>query len=96
MKTNVAQTSIDAFYGVVQTDKQRQHAKLLAIFADGNDYSFRELSERTGMFPSTISARVNELRDDLKLVERAPRRQCQISRIAVIPHRLKAKQAELA
>lgn len=88
----VAETSIDAFYGIVQDKKQRQYDKILAVMADGRDYSFSELFDRTGILPSTLSGRINELRDKFKLVERAPRRACSKTGIAVIPHRLKKQE----
>lgn len=89
MKTAVAETSIDAFYGIVQDKKQRQYQKILAAMADGRDYSFSELFDLTGILPSTLSARINELRDKLKVVERGPRRPCRKTGIAILPHRLR-------
>lgn len=85
----VATTSIEAYHGIVQDKKQRQYEKILAAMADGRDYSFSELFEITGILPSTLSGRINELRDKFKLVERAPRRQCSKTQVHVIPHRLK-------
>jgi predicted transcriptional regulator len=94
MKTSVSQSSIDAFYGVVQTKKERQYEKILAAM-QGRDLSFSEIFELTGILPSTASARINELRDKLHLVERAPRRECSKTGMLVVPHRIKAKQLEL-
>jgi hypothetical protein len=54
------------------------------------------LYELTGILPSTCSARISELRDKLHMVERAPRRECSKTGMCVIPHRVKAKQLELA
>lgn len=87
----VATTSIEAYHGIVQDKKQRQYAKILGVLRDGKDYSFTEIFELTGILPSTASARMNELRDKLKLVERAPRRACKVTSVCVIPHRLTAE-----
>lgn len=86
---SVAETSISAYYGIVQDKKQRQYQKILAAMADGRDYSFSELFDLTGILPSTLSARINELRDKMKVVERAPRRPCTRTHVCVIPHRIK-------
>lgn len=89
MKTTVASTSIDAFYGVVQDRKQRQYDMILSAMEIGRDYSYNELFDLTGILPSTLSARLNELREKLKVVERGPRRPCSKTGVAVLPHRIK-------
>ncbi|WP_136420314.1 hypothetical protein [Herbaspirillum sp. ST 5-3] len=91
MKTNAASTSVACYYGVVQDKKQRQYDLILSAMQVGMDYSFRELSDLTGLLPSTISGRINELRDKFKVVERAPRRQCKHTNIHIIPHRIKVE-----
>jgi predicted transcriptional regulator len=95
MKINQAETAIEAFYGVVQTKKERQYEKILAAM-QGRDLSFSEIFELTGILPSTASARINELRDKLHLVERAPRRECSKTGMLVVPHRIRSAQLELA
>jgi Fic family protein len=94
MKINQADTAVQAFYGVVQTKKERQYEKILAAM-QGRDLSFSEIYDLTGILPSTASARINELRDKLHMVERAPRRECSKTGMCVIPHRIRAKQLEL-
>lgn len=89
MKIAQAQTAIEAFHGVVQTKRQRQYDMILSAMESGKDYSFVELFDLTGILPSTCSARISELRDDLKVVERAPRRPCTKTGIAIRPHRVR-------
>jgi hypothetical protein len=85
----VAQTSIEAFHGVVLTKRQCQYQKILDAMEEGKDYSFTELFHLTGILPSTISGCINELRDEHKLVERGARRACAITGVSIVPHRLK-------
>lgn len=94
MRINQAQTAIDCFYGEVQTKKQRQYDMILKAM-QGRDLSFSEIFDLTGILPSTASARINEMRDKLHLVERAPRRECSKTGMCIIPHRVRVRQLEL-
>jgi hypothetical protein len=89
MRAHVADTSIDAYYGIVQDKKQRQYDLILSAMDLNRDYSYNELFDLTGILPSTLSARLNELREKLKVVERGPRRPCSKTGVAVLPHRIK-------
>lgn len=87
----IAETSLEAFHGVVQSKKQRQYDLILSAMEPGKDYSFVELYDLTGILPSTCSARINELRDDLHVVVRSAKRQCSQTGHTVIPHKIKAE-----
>lgn len=84
--SNIAATSILAFHTL--TAKQRQFDMILSAMELTKDYSFRELTELTGVLPSTISARVNEMRDDFKVIERSDKRKCSVTGRLVVPHRI--------
>lgn len=95
MKINAQQSSIDCFHGRVQNEKGGQHALILSVMAPGQDYSGRELSKLTGLTPNIISARLFELRDELKVERRTARRLCTVSGVSVFVHKLPARQQEL-
>lgn len=93
MKTNVAITSINTFYGVVQSIKAEQHKKILGVMRPGRNYTGQQLSRLTGYTPNVISARLFELREKLKVVERSDERiVCRYSRQSVFTHRIAGKQ----
>lgn len=96
MKTNVQQSSIDCFYGRVQSDKGKQQVRILSAMAPGRDYTGRELGALTGLTPNVISARLFELREEFKLVQRLPKRRvCSVSNVNVFAHKLAPEQREL-
>lgn len=65
MKTNVRQTSINAYYENVNTIKARLYSKILTAITeiDGNSEGITrgEIAFYTKLEKSTVSARVNEL-----------------------------------
>lgn len=87
----IAATSTEAYYGVVQTKKQRQYDLILSAMETDKDYSFSELYVLTGLVPGTCSARISELRDKMQLVERSDQRRCTHTGCTVVPHRIKAE-----
>jgi hypothetical protein len=97
MKTNVQRTSIDCFNGRVQLDKAGQHAAILKVMIPGVSYTGQELSHATGLSPNIISARLFELREELKLVVRPmfSRKVCPYSHVLVHVHYRPLAQAEL-
>jgi hypothetical protein len=97
MKTNVQPPSIDCFHGRVQADKEKQHAAILKAMTPGVSYTGQELSHATGLPPNIISARLFELREELKLVVRPmfSRKVCPFSNVSVHVHYRPLAQAEL-
>ena len=64
MKTNVTDTSLDAFYSVKTTPVlQDQQRKILSVMQPGMAYTRRQLAMLSGVEISTVSARVNSLLD---------------------------------
>lgn len=97
MKTNQQITAIECFHGRVQSSRSTQHNTILAVMSDGLDYTGGELAALTGMTPNIISARLFELREEMKVVERlSHRRICPHSRVSVFVHRKVPTQLELA
>lgn len=93
MKTNVAITSIDTFHGHVQSIKAEQQRKILRVMRQGRNYTGQELCRLTGYTPNVISARLFELREELKVVERNDKKViCRYSRRSVFSHRIAEKQ----
>jgi hypothetical protein len=87
MKTNVQITSIMSFYGKVQAIKNEQHRKILKAMKPGRNYTGQELCRLTGYTPNVISARLFELREELKVVERSEdKRICRYSKCLVFTH----------
>lgn len=97
MKTNVAQTSIDAYYGRVMPKlATSQNERVMAAIQAGRDYSLCELMRLVpGIDKSSMSRVVNGLRAANRL-EPAPDRKCAVSGITITPSRLKSKQGELS
>jgi len=96
MKTNVARTSIEAFYSPdVQSLMASQNERVMAAIQPGRDYSLSELMRLVpGIDKSSMSRVVNGLRAVNRL-EPAPVRKCSISGKQVTPSRLPVKQREL-
>lgn len=87
MKTRVSQSSIECFYGRVQTDKAHQQALILSVMAPGLAYTGQQLSKLTGLTPNIISARLFELREQAgQVVRLEDRRVCPISHVSVFVH----------
>jgi hypothetical protein len=88
MKTNVQLTSIYSFYGNVQLIRSIQHKKILKAMRRGRDYTGQQLCRLTGYTPNVISARLFELREKRKVIERSEEMVvCPISRVKVFTHR---------
>lgn len=93
MKTNAAITSINAFHGHVQSIKAEQQRKILRAMRSGRNYTGQQLCRLTGLTPNVISARLFELREELKVIERsAEKTVCRYSRQSVFTHRIADKQ----
>jgi hypothetical protein len=96
MKTNVAQTSIHAYYGAVAGKMATsQNERVMAVIQSGKDYSLSELMKLVkGIDKSSMSRVVNALRA-AKRLEAAPDRKCSVSGITITPSRLPSKQTSL-
>lgn len=98
MKTNVAQTSISAYYGrVIPHLATSQNERVMAVIKPGKDYSLSELMALvSGIDKSSMSRVVNGLRaaNRLEAAEDAPRK-CSVTGVTITPSRLKSKQADL-
>lgn len=95
MRTQVAQTSIDAYRAVKKdgTVSARQ-AQILAAVYPGLDYSLQELVDITHLPVNVVSARCNELRK-AGLLELAEKRPCSVSGRTVNPVMLPEVQGRL-
>jgi len=93
MKTAVAQTSIDAFYGRVYPKlAQSQNERVMKVIQPGRDYSLSELMALVpGIDKSSMSRVVNGLRAARRLQE-APARKCTVTGVTIIPSRLPVKE----
>ena len=64
MKTNVKDTSLDAFYDHKKSQKlQAQQLKIVSVMQPEKVYTRRELAQLSGIETSTVSARVNSMID---------------------------------
>jgi predicted HTH transcriptional regulator len=61
MRTNVKDTSLDAFDSIKHSGMQEQQAKILAVMEEGQAYTRRELSKLSGIETSSVSSRVNAM-----------------------------------
>lgn len=96
MKTNVQISSIEHFHGAVQGSKEGQHRLILSVMDPDKDYTGQELSHMTGLPPNTISARLFELREEMKLVKRSQKRSlCPHSKVRVFTHRKLPQQKDM-
>lgn len=87
MKIAQAQTAIDCFHGLVQSTKAGQHALIMSVMKPKLSYTGQELSHLTGLSPNVISARLFELREELKWVIRLDERKvCPHSNVLVHVH----------
>lgn len=97
MHTQVAHTSIRT-YRDIKTDGTigtRQRQIMLVIQPYPADYSLQELCELTGLPVNIVSGRVNELREELGELERAPARKCRITGRTIKPVRRPHPQGAL-
>jgi hypothetical protein len=92
MKTNVALTSIDAFYGrVVPKLAASQNERVMKVIQPGRDYSLSELMALVhGIDKSSMSRVVNGLRAANRL-QPAPERKCTVTGVTITPSRLPAR-----
>lgn len=106
VRSNVAQTSIGAYYGrVIPHLATSQNERTMAVIQPGRDYSLCELMELTSKHrpdlppidKSSMSRVVNGLRaaKRLEAVPDALDRKCTVSGITIKPSRLPAKQHSL-
>ena len=62
MKTNITDTSLDAFYAIKKDGNlQMQQRKILNVMQPNTTYTRRELAHLAGIETSTASARINSL-----------------------------------
>lgn len=89
MHTHVAHTSIRAYRDIEKdgTLSQRQRQILAVMKPFPVDYSLQELSKLSGLAINVVSGRVNELREKLGEVERAPARPCTVTGRTIRPVR---------
>jgi DNA-binding GntR family transcriptional regulator len=88
MKIAQQETAVAAFYEQVPLFSATQREVLLLAVAAGRDFSIGELAHSTGFEKSSVSARLNKLRQD-GLIEFGPERKCRISGITINPVRRK-------
>lgn len=97
MHTQVAHTSIRT-YRDLKTDgtlSARQRQIMLVIHSYPADYSLQELAKLTGLPINVVSGRVNELREEVGQLERAPARACKITGRTIRPVRRPHPQGAL-
>lgn len=96
MRTNVAETSADA-YDAIRREGQlsNMQARVMAAIESGRDYSLQEICRATGIPINAVSGRVNELKTAGRL-QHGPRRPCGITGRTIHPVRLPAQQLEIA
>ena len=64
MKTNITDTSLDAFYAIKKDGNlQMQQRKILNVMQPNTTYTRRELAYLAGIETSTASARINPMLD---------------------------------
>ena len=64
MKTNITDTSLDAFYAIKKDGNlQMQQRKILNVMQPNTTYTRRELAYLAGIETSTASARINSMLD---------------------------------
>jgi DNA-binding transcriptional ArsR family regulator len=88
MKIAQQDTAVAAFFEQVPLIAMTQRETILCAILPGRDYSMCELVEITGFQKSSISARLNKMRED-GLIEYGPERKCRISGITINPVRRK-------
>lgn len=92
MRTNVLDTSIDAFYSIPNRSKEQQSQRIISIVRSAVDMSLREIAQayNTKFAPakietSSVSARCNELVSAGVLARSTPIRKCSLSHKSVHP-----------
>lgn len=97
MQTAVADTSIRAYRQAKKAGElEPRQRQILAVMAPyPADYSLQELKKLTGLEVNVLSARVNELREELCKVERGPARACKVTGKTIRPHRRPHPQGAL-
>ncbi|PLP96938.1 hypothetical protein [Cupriavidus pauculus] len=97
MHTQVADSSIRTYRDIKKdgTVGKRQRQIMLVIEPHPADYSLQELCELTGLPVNIVSGRVNELREELGELERAPSRACRITGRTIKPVRRPHPQGAL-
>ena len=91
MKTNVAQTSLEAYWDVKKSTQGAQHVAIMGYLERNRqweDYSRRELSVALEIDLNAICGRVNELIKSGEIVECEPR-PCRVSGRRINPVRRK-------
>lgn len=94
MRTQVQDTSIDAFYGHLSKSASQRKRIIAFIEQRRGNWSIGELAQELGLEKSTVSARLNESLAVGELIE-APKRKDRISGIRVRPVRIPPMQMEL-
>lgn len=94
MRTAVAETSINAYRGIVPSFKNGQESAILDHVAKHGESTIGEIAHALRMEKSTVSARQNSLRKLGYLVQGAVRK-CRISGINCTPVKLPARQMGL-
>lgn len=90
-KTNVTQTSIDAYRDLDLADCERQ---VLAYMKPGQAYTDSEIAKALGKVPGWVSARRNRLMEAGR-IEYVCNVKCPVTGTTVKAHRLVANQREL-
>lgn len=94
MRTAVAETSINAYHGRVQSFKSTQEDAILSYITKHGESTIGEIAYALGMEKSTVSARQNSLRKSGALVLGAQRK-CTMSGVLCNPVKLPAAQLGL-
>jgi len=94
MRTNVAETSINAYHGRVQSFRSTQEDAILDHIAKHGESTIGEIAHALRMEKSTVSARQNSLRKSGRLVF-GLQRKCRRSGVMCNPVKLPAAQLGL-
>jgi uncharacterized protein YggE len=88
MKTNIQDTSLEAYDGLKSSGTQsKQSEVILSHLQQGRDYSLREIQKITGYEINAVSGRVHDLKQ-LNLLVEADKRKCTITGKTIKPVRL--------
>lgn len=97
MKTNMLETSLEAYTDLKSNGKSsRQVDLILSKLSHGQDYTLREIQQLTGLEINSVAGRVNDIKKLGELEHTTFKRRCSITGKLVQPVKLAAKQLELA
>lgn len=96
IKTNVQESSLEAYSDLKSSGKQLKQTELiLSGLSPNRDYTLREIQRITKFEINVISGRVNDLKKSGDLVHAGAKRICSITGKLVQPVKLPSKQLDL-